>query len=53
MEEVDKCSRMSEKSPPMQPPLLKELEYNGITLFGDNLILGQAANLERIDKFTQ
>ena len=53
MEGVDKRSRMSKMFSPMKPLLVKELEYNGITLFGDDLLIGQAENMEVIEKFTQ
>ena len=53
IEKVYKLNRMSGQYPPMQSTLVKNFEYNGITLFGGNLILGQASNLGRIGKFTQ
>eukprot|EP00957_Ditylum_brightwellii_P201641 15326568-Ditylum_brightwellii.AAC.1 len=53
MEEVAQRSRMSEESPPMQPPLIEFLEYNGITDYADQILTGTAPPVHGIDEYTQ
>ena len=40
MKELSRRIRLSKQSPPMTPPLLKYVEYDGMTEFGNQLLLG-------------
>eukprot|EP00957_Ditylum_brightwellii_P093160 7092939-Ditylum_brightwellii.AAC.1 len=53
MVEVAQRSRMSEESPPMTAPRVYDLQYNGITQYGDDLLLGTAPDRAEIDPYTQ
>eukprot|EP00957_Ditylum_brightwellii_P080911 6154933-Ditylum_brightwellii.AAC.1 len=53
MEEVSQHSHMSEKSPPMQPPLVNLLQYHDMTPFTDDVLQGVAPPVEGVSKATQ
>eukprot|EP00957_Ditylum_brightwellii_P102250 7794544-Ditylum_brightwellii.AAC.1 len=53
MDKVGSRSRMSKASPPMQPPLIYDLQYHGMTLFTDNTLLDVAPPVEGISEATQ
>ena len=44
---------MSEKSPHMTPPLVNHLLYDGMTDYGNNILLGQAADIPHLDNYTK
>lgn len=52
LHEFNRRFRMSEPSPGMQPPLVNHLNYNGMTDYGDALLLGKAPELEGLDEYT-
>ena len=41
MEDIFSRSGISENTPPMTEPLVQILAYNGITEWGDNMLLGE------------
>ena len=40
MEKISRISRLSETTPPMTEPLVQKLQYNVMTEWGDNILLG-------------
>ena len=45
MEEIGNTIRISEKYPPMAPPLSRKLGYNGIIFWGEDIIKGEDIGL--------
>ena len=52
MKEIDNLSRMLEQSPAMIPPLIQHLEYNGMSDYGDQIILGTAHKIPELEADT-
>ena len=44
---------MSEKSPAMTYPLVNHLHFNGITDYGNEILLVQAADIPHLDIYTK
>eukprot|EP00957_Ditylum_brightwellii_P085224 6481110-Ditylum_brightwellii.AAC.1 len=53
MDEVAKRSRLSEGSPPMVEPLVNLLQYSGTTAFTNQVLLGEAPQIEGVNEYTQ
>ena len=53
MREIEQQIIMSEKSPAMTHPLVNYLHYDGMTEFGKDILLGQAAEIPHLGNHTE
>ena len=49
IKEIDHRSRMSENSPAMTSNIIQHLDYNGMTYYGDQIILGTAQQMPELE----
>ena len=49
MKEIDFHSRMSEKYTSVNPPIIQRIEYNGMKDHGDQIILGTAQKIPKLE----
>ena len=52
MKEIDHRSRMSEQSPAISPLLIKHLKYNGMTDYGDQILLSTTHKIPELESDT-
>ena len=52
MKEIDHRSRISEQSPAMNPSLIQNIYYNGMTYYCDKIILGVAQQIPKLEADT-
>ena len=53
MIEIEQCCRFSETSPVMVPPLVNHLHFDGMTEYGNIIILGIEADIPDLDPHTR
>ena len=53
MIEIEKRSRIPEKSPAMTPHLVNHLHYDGMIDYGNNILIGQASDIPHLDNHTK
>ena len=53
MREIEQRIRISEKFLAMTLPLVNHLHFNGVTDYGNNILLGQAADIPHLEIYTK
>ena len=53
MREIKQQSRISRKSPAMKTPLVNHVQFDGMTEYVKNILLGQAADILHLDNHTK
>ena len=53
MKDIKKFSGMSEKSPAMKTPLVNHLKFDGMTKYGNYILLGTAEEIPNLEPYTK